>query len=502
MEENYKFYKQRHVKFFCRCLDVLPNAYQTLDTNRMTVLFFAIYGLDILGEIETAIDEKRRKDIISWVYSLQALSPSSARCTEERTEEQTLGRTEEQALGRTGGQTGEEPETIDGKNGKETEEKLGSHAPNGVKLIGSDVIGYAGNNNSGSQNGLDTNGDSGKNNGSIEIERISAMVGFRSSPGNGARLSSSAFPIINRNSSIVDAEKSTADAEKSTADAAIVPRREVIGSPVDNLFDSSHVTMTYNALATLLILKDDLSGVDRTAVLRGLKHLQQPDGSFSPMCDGGERDMRFVFCAAAICSILADDLGEGMDVQKAAEFVTASLTYEGGFGMCADAEAHGGSSFCALGSLVLMNNLHSCLSNKRIQELKRWLCFRQASGFQGRANKPVDCCYTFWVGASLKLLDAFSLAQIESNVHFTLSCQNPITGGFAKWPDCHPDALHACLGLAGLSLLENEISVEDTKEETKNSSPKLFLRPICPSLNITTEAFQHLLKLQQSWKTS
>ena len=47
------------------------------------------------------------------------------------------------------------------------------------------------------------------------------------------------------------------------------------------------------------------------------------------MCDGGERDMRFVFCAAAICSILADDLGEGMDVQKAAEFVTASLTYEG-----------------------------------------------------------------------------------------------------------------------------------------------------------------------------
>ena len=37
MDANLDFYKKRHVKFFARCLDVLPNAYQTLDTNRMTV---------------------------------------------------------------------------------------------------------------------------------------------------------------------------------------------------------------------------------------------------------------------------------------------------------------------------------------------------------------------------------------------------------------------------------------------------------------------------------
>lgn len=212
--------------------------------------------------------------------------------------------------------------------------------------------------------------------------------------------------------------------------------------------------------------------------------------------------MRFLFCAAAICSILTDDCSLGMDVDKATTFVTNSFTYEGAFGMSADAEAHGGSSFCAIASLVLMNKLESSLTSKNIRELIRWLSFRQATGFQGRANKPVDCCYSFWVGASLKLLHVFQLAQFHSNVQFTLSCQNPITGGFAKWPDCHPDALHACLGLAGLSLLENERSEEEKESTSQMNLPSLGLKPIHAPLNITTSAFQHLLHLKKKWKTS
>lgn len=464
MDKKTEFYKQRHVKFFSRCLDVLPNAYQTLDTNRMTVLFFAIFGLDILGELEKVIDDQRRREIISWVYSLQALRSTEHLEDNKRNHLQK----ERNNLERNG--TDSQQQTVPSS----TEEENDSDAKGKyVTSNGDAAFGVAD----------DDLVDAKKEDNSGADERISAMLGFRSSPGNGARLSSAAIPPHSGSTS------------------------GFYGCPVDNLFDSSHVTMTYNALAILLILKDDLSGVDRTAVLRGLKHLQQHDGSFSPMSDGGERDMRFVFCAAAICSILADRSGQGMDVQKAVHFVTSSLTYEGGFGMSADAEAHGGSSFCAIASLKLLHTLDDSLSQKQIQELKRWLCFRQANGFQGRANKPVDCCYTFWVGASLKLLEAFSLAQISSNVNFTLSCQNPITGGFAKWPDCHPDALHACLGLAGLSILENEItnkSVEDKLDNGESAKDKgvspLGLRPIHPPLNITQDAFQHLLKIQQSWK--
>ena len=63
----------------------------------------------------------------------------------------------------------------------------------------------------------------------------------------------------------------------------------------------------------------------------------------------------------------------------------------------------GGSTFCALASLVLMDCLHECFTLKQLEKLKRWCLTRQKSGFQGRPNKPVDTCYSFWVGASLKV---------------------------------------------------------------------------------------------------
>ena len=43
-------------------------------------------------------------------------------------------------------------------------------------------------------------------------------------------------------------------------------------------YDCSHIAMTYTALASLLILGDDLSRVNRQAVIDALKTLQLPDG--------------------------------------------------------------------------------------------------------------------------------------------------------------------------------------------------------------------------------
>ena len=61
----------------------------------------------------------------------------------------------------------------------------------------------------------------------------------------------------------------------------------------------------------------------------------------------------------------------------------------------------GGSTFCALASLVLMGKLYEAFSPKELERIKRWCLQRQQSGFQGRPNKPVDTCYSFWIGASL-----------------------------------------------------------------------------------------------------
>ena len=64
--------KKRHEKFLLRVLDVSPgDRYASMETSRMTVLFFAISGLDVLGSLQTALSEQRRQEIIDWVYSVQ-----------------------------------------------------------------------------------------------------------------------------------------------------------------------------------------------------------------------------------------------------------------------------------------------------------------------------------------------------------------------------------------------------------------------------------------------
>lgn len=68
-------------------------------------------------------------------------------------------------------------------------------------------------------------------------------------------------------------------------------------------------------------------------------------------------------------------------------------------------EAHGGSTYTAIASLVLMNRLDS-LGSVRRDRLIRWCLMRQNNGYNGRTNKDNDSCYSFWIGATLNLLGA------------------------------------------------------------------------------------------------
>ena len=53
-------------------------------------------------------------------------------------------------------------------------------------------------------------------------------------------------------------------------------------------YDCSHIAMTYTALASLVILGDDLSRVNRPAVIEGLKALQLSDGRSEYYCTLGD----------------------------------------------------------------------------------------------------------------------------------------------------------------------------------------------------------------------
>src|SRR5437879_5212840 len=82
-----------------------------------------------------------------------------------------------------------------------------------------------------------------------------------------------------------------------------------------------------------------------------------------------------------------------------------------------------------------MNQLHNILSKNEIQSLRRWCLLKQYDGFQGRPNKDSDTCYSFWIGAALKLIDSYHHVNHEINKRFVLSTQDSITGGLAKYPD-------------------------------------------------------------------
>lgn len=341
------FLKEKHVKFFKRCFDILPHQYAFMDTSRLTILFFALSGIDMLNNLESIEDQ--RENIINWIYSYQIL-------------------------------------------------------PKDVKVD---------------------------------------KCGFRGSSSNGAKFCAS--------------------------------------NDQANLYDSAHIAMTYTGLLSLIILGDDLDRVNKSAILTSLRKLQLADGSFQAVFHGSENDMRFVYCASCICFILDD--WSGMDIDQTISYIRRSQAYDGGIAQGPGLEAHGGSTFCAVASLVLMKKLHEAFSAKELDTIAHWCISRQQTGFNGRPNKPTDTCYSFWVGATLKLLNMFHLTDKQFNRAFILSTQDSVVGGFAKWPDHHPDVLHAYFGICGLSLLG-----------------EFDLLKMDPALNVSLRSSLHLEQLHKKWR--
>eukprot|EP00262_Sarcandra_glabra_P015816 TRINITY_DN496_c0_g6_i1.p1 TRINITY_DN496_c0_g6~~TRINITY_DN496_c0_g6_i1.p1 ORF type:complete len:432 (-),score=56.79 TRINITY_DN496_c0_g6_i1:286-1581(-) len=241
--------------------------------------------------------------------------------------------------------------------------------------------------------------------------------------------------------------------------------------------NGSHLASTYSALSILKMVGYNLSSIDSKSILISMKNLQQPDGSFMPIHIGAEKDLRFVFCAAAVCFML-DNWG-GMDKEKAKEYILNCQSYDGGFGLVPGSESHGGATYCAVAALQLMgfiedNLLSKCTSSSIIDAplLLQWCLQRQAvdGGFQGRPNKASDTCYAFWVGGVLRILGAHHFFDKAALRRFLLTCQSQY-GGFSKFSGELPDIYHSYYGFSAFSLLEEP-----------------GLKPLCIELGITNFA--------------
>jgi geranylgeranyl transferase type-1 subunit beta len=256
---------QSHVKYFQSMLRVMPEPYSSIDTSRMTAVYFAVTGLDVLNALET-VDKQQ---VINFIYGLQLGS--------------------------------------------------GESVTNKVKSA---------------------SGQNGFIGGSFANHTICNMCNAISGLGN---------------------EPNTIENNETPCCALGCTTNHIFSAHEE--FHQGHIAITYTSLVTLITLGDDLSGVKTKLivdgkpsfnitlyrlnllsltnistvnvvffVLSGLKRLQSPDGSFrATFTESGESDVRFLYCACAISTLLND--WSGVNIEAATSFVLSCFTYEGGFGV-------------------------------------------------------------------------------------------------------------------------------------------------------------------------
>ncbi|KAK9480925.1 terpenoid cyclases/protein prenyltransferase alpha-alpha toroid [Lipomyces japonicus] len=322
-------------------------------------------------------------------------------------------------------------------------------------------------------------------------------------------------------------------------------------------YDAGHVAGTYFALGALLVLRDDLGRIDRAGMMRWLRRCQRPDGSFAAGVIGGfdhdrrerehewfgERDQRFNYCAAAIRHIISKSTSsaasdDDIDVSAVRAYVLSCVGYDGGIGFTPSgfAESHAGLTYCGVATLRLLGDNVLAESMPRLPGLLRWLLAHQVAqvndndddsdddddvvvaGFNGRLNKQVDTCYSFWVGGTLALLPANSssfshtglmgLSQVRPNVRYLLSkTQDELTGGFAKVQGDRSDVLHSCLALTSLGLCADVIRAVGNNDKCDNDMDQdikaiIGLKSIDAGLCVTQATRDYCEQLRQAWTTN
>lgn len=177
-----------------------------------------------------------------------------------------------------------------------------------------------------------------------------------------------------------------------------------------------HLATTYAAVNSLCTIGTPraLDIIDKSSLKQFLASVREQNGAYR-MHVNGELDVRGAYCAissAKLANFTEEEEHELFD--KTAEWIMSCQTYEGGFGGTPDLEAHGGYTFCAMAALALLGKTDLC----DMDALLRWTVNRQMryeGGFQGRTNKLVDGCYSFWQTGVLATAQAILHTKCDTN---------------------------------------------------------------------------------------
>jgi protein farnesyltransferase subunit beta len=281
-----------------------------------------------------------------------------------------------------------------------------------------------------------------------------------------------------------------------------------------------HAATNYAAVLALCILAGSgdcpaaytLLEQKRQCLYMWLLSLKQRDtGSFRMQHDG-EIDVRATYCVMAVAKLL--HICTDILTTSAMNYVSACQTYEGGFGGEPFTEAHGGYTFCATAAVQLLNGW----SQVNVPALTGWLARRQMGfegGFNGRANKLVDGCYSFWQGGALAIVsrlydvtktkdgsdpwlsdqsndsttttdtDDLTLLFDEGMLQrYILLCAQDVHGGLRDKPSANRDFYHSCYNLSGLSVAQHYASRNEHESPAFGHAQRSRVAQTHPCYNI------------------
>ncbi|KAK7682154.1 hypothetical protein QCA50_014741 [Cerrena zonata] len=297
-----------------------------------------------------------------------------------------------------------------------------------------------------------------------------------------------------------------------------------------------HLLPTYAAICAFAIAggtgeDGGWEKIDREGMYNFFMSLKQPDGSFLVSYDA-EVDVRGIYCllaAATLLNIVTPELVAGTP-----EFLASCQTYEGGFGSASFpgwalnddptpgeplidptslrpslGEAHGGYTFCAFASWVLLlpyiNNYPTYRPSYpkpsiNMKSLLRWLTLMQGTeielgGFKGRTNKLVDGCYSWWVGGAVGIVEGLLASDGKQSSHvpkaeaeknepeeawddvddslynrqalqeYILYAGQHPAGGLVDKPPKNADAYHTLYDLSGLSAAQHRVIPNESRKK-------------------------------------
>ena len=219
----------------------------------------------------------------------------------------------------------------------------------------------------------------------------------------------------------------------------------------------------------------------------------------------GESDLRSTYCAMVVASVLNlinyDDLENDPITKGVVNNIKNCQTFEGGLGPEPFCEAHGGYSYCGIATLVLLKKLNEIDTNSFV----RWLVNRQMTkegGFNGRTNKLVDSCYSFWQGSIFNMIymgdNKFTYDmellydQLSLQAYILFACQNLQNGGLIDKPGKFPDLFHTNYATAGLSLSQE--CLKDNFKVALNSDLDDVFEKMNPIYCVTQDKIEKALK--------